>query len=441
MAVLTKVTIGFVLTSGFRPADVVETDAIFRFHPRNKIYYVSAEEGFVKGKSDMELMANTSFEECPDLDVLVVGEMDPTMEDNTDLLNFIHKQSTGAKYIIGISNGVWSLHKAGVLDGKQVTADRSTIKRLLADGVPVINERRSVRDGKVFTSGPSSGGIESAFAVMKEIRGEWITKLAEFNLEYNAHVQYPLAEKIEMQQPELPKKLHVGIFADDGLYVPDVMGALDVFGSIPNVEFHYLAHREGLSKSVIGFGPSIYANTTFDKCPQLDVLIVGATHPKYVNDSGVLDFILKQEEELSAIISVCAGTFVVGSTGLLEGKDAATNYHQVVDLPRIGVCPTGNEIAVDGKYFSAGPAVGSYEVGLKAVEKIVGREWAQYIEHEKLEFAPKPLFGLTEENAGKSIMRVTNVLSFAVRRLYRPKIRKGYYGQSDKQQAKEPITA
>jgi len=124
--------------------------------------------------------------------------------------------------------------------------------------------------------------------------------------------------------------------------------------------------------------------------------------------------------------------FIVGSTGLLEGKEATTNYHQIIDLPKIGVRPSGKKVAEDGKYFSAGPVVGSYQVGLKAVEKIISKEWAQYIAHEVLEFAPNPLFGTNPQTASKSIFFVTHSTISQLRRLYHPAIRKGYYGQGVK---------
>jgi cyclohexyl-isocyanide hydratase len=94
----------------------------------------------------------------------------------------------------------------------------------------------------------------------------------------------------------------------------------------------------------------------------------------------------------------------------------------------IGAIYAGKEVEVDGKFLSAGPAVGSYEVGLKAVEKTVGREWAQYIEHEVLEFCPNPVYGINQHNVPRSILTITNIMSFVLRAFYRPDIKKAYCG-------------
>ena len=439
MGMFDKVKIGFVLTPNFRVADVIGSDAVFRFHPRNIIYYIAEKEGVVYGKGNLGVEANSCFDNCPDLDVLVIGESSEQAVGNYRLLQFLSYQAKKAKYVIGISNGVQILYNAGVLTHQKVTADRSTLELLKQSKLHLINERKCIVDGKFVTAGPSSGAIEAAFTVFNKLRGNWLTKFVELNLEYDAHVQHATDKNTILKQPPLPRPLKIGVFAAPDLYIPDVIGACDVFGSIPNTKIYYLGYEKGISKSVIGFGPKIMTGITLDECPPLDVLIFGATHPRYISDSKLLDFILQQERNASAIISICAGTFIVGSTGLLEGKQAATNYHQVADLPRIGVCPTGKEVAVDRKYFSAGPAVGSYEVGLKAVEKIVGEEWAKYIEHEVLEFAPNPVFGTTPKNASTSILNTTHAASFVLKRVFRPFIKAGYYGQSIKNKSLSPL--
>ncbi|WP_196890231.1 DJ-1/PfpI family protein [Aureivirga sp. CE67] len=429
-----RINVGFLLTPNCREADIIETEAIFRIHPRNKIYYISHKKGVIFGKSQLGIYANKTYQDCPKLDVLFVGEVDEKEFKNKELIHFIKERFPKLKYIIGISNGVLLLHKAGVLENQKITADEKTLDILNEHYLNVSYERKCIKDGKILTAGPSTGGIEAAFTVFNEFRGKWLTKFSELLLEYNARVQYPIVDHIRLQKPENGKPLKVGVFAAPEIYVPDTMGAIDVFSSIPNTQFYYVSHSLEASEPLLDLGPTIQPNITFDACPQLDVLIIGATHPKYLKDSVVLDFILKQNQEVSAIISVCAGTFLVGSAGLLHNKKAATNYQQACSLPKIGVTPTGQEVMVDGKFYSAGPAIGSYEVALKAVEEILGRDWAQYIEHEKLEFSPNPVFGAgSVETADKSAVKVSAVLSkLVLNPVFNSALKKGYYARDKK---------
>lgn len=412
------------LTAGFRPADIIGLDAIFTIHPRDKMYYISESTEVVYGKSNFGIKPNTTFSECPQLDVLIIGETNNDSTKNIQVLEFVKKQYANVQYIIAVSSGVLALYNTGILQKQSVTADKKTLKRLENTSLALLDKRKCVTDGKIVTAGPSTGGIEAAYTVFDKIRGKWLTQMLEFNLEYNAKVQYPLPQAIMLEQPPLPKPIKVGVFMDDNIYLPDIMGATDVFGCIPNCEIYFIGNQTGLSKSILHLGPQFSTNTTIENCPNLDVLILGASHPRYISDISLQNFIIKQEKSAKAIISVCEGTFIVGATGLLEGRSATTNYHQIKDLPQIKAHYAGTEVAEDGKYFSAGPAVGSYEVGLKVVEKIAGKEWAQYIEHQNLEFSPNPLYSTNPKNAPKSILKTTNFLSFFLRKIYRPNIKK-----------------
>lgn len=429
MYLLKKISIGFIITPGFRVADIIALDSVLRFHPKNKIFYIAENLGFVKGRSGFSIEAKTTFSDCKNLDVIVIGGMDSKEITNNNLLGFLARVVPKAKFIVAISNGVLALHKAGVIVNETVTSDRSTIALLKKTSLNIVDERRCVTDGRFITSGPSTGAIEAGFTVFNQLRGDWLTKLAEFNLEYHANVQYLVDQNVTIEEPPLPKTLKIGVFTAPDIYIPDIMGALDVLGSIPNATFYYLSHKEEISKSLVGLGPRMLADTPLDDCPPLDVLVFGATHPRYIEDKKILDFVLKQDKNKAVIVSVCAGTFIVGATGLLKGRKATTNYHQTSDLSKVGVTYMGNEVEEDGSFLSAGPAVGSYQVGLRAVEKLLGKQWSQYIEHESLEFAPKPIFGTVPKTASKSILNVTHIASFFLRKLYRPAIRNGYFSK------------
>lgn len=425
MGLLKKVSIGFVLSEGFRAADVVSTQAVLGLYPLNKCFYIAAQKGWVYGKSGFPIMADTSFDDCPDLDVLVVGEQLDTTMDQNDFLKFIAQQSKRAKYVIGVSNGVLALAAASVLKGYRVGSGSKTLEQLKAYGLMTIEKDGVVQDGKFYTAGPSTGGIEAAFAVLKELRGNMIAKFVELTLEYNPEQQFAATAPIHKADLPEVEPLKIGVFTPPGMYVPDIMGAVDVLGSLPNAELYYISKEKGAAYGLLG--PSLCANTTLEDCPQLDVIIIGATLPKYAEDREVLDFFIRQEQQARAIISVCAGTLVVGAAGLLKGRTASTNYQQVSLLSTVDCIAAQSEVSVDGKFYSAGPAVGSYEVGLKVVKEIVGQAWAQHIEESVLEFKPKPLYGVgSPELASKSMVRFSLWLTSLVNPIFRAAAKRGY---------------
>ena len=292
MALLKKFSVGFVLTPGFRAADVVETGAILSVHPRNKAYYIADRLECVYGKSNFPIVPNATFSDCPHLDVLVIGEVSDAELERTSLIEFIAGRYKDATYVIAISNGVAILGKAGALRGINATADSVTMNTLAHFGAHPVDQRQPVVDGKFYTAGPSTGAIEAAFMVMRELRGNLITKSLELNMEYDPRQQFPRQSQSAKMEPytwkvDAPPK--VAVLTSPGMHVSDIMGAVDVFGSIPGSEVRYV-WKEKIAVKGILLGPILIADTTFDECPQSDVLVVGMTSPNLIGDKQVTDF-------------------------------------------------------------------------------------------------------------------------------------------------------
>jgi len=118
------------------------------------------------------------------------------------------------------------------------------------------------------------------------------------------------------------------------------------------------------------------------------------------------------------------GTFVAGSAALLVGKESTTNIQAKKILPAIQAKESQHETAVDGKYYTAGPAIGSYEVALDFVASLYGNESASYIETTHLEYGAHPLFNVgSPHNSGFMLNGIDNVLAFMLHHLYKKKVK------------------
>ncbi|QUW65114.1 hypothetical protein KFQ04_22350 [Pseudomonas synxantha] len=76
------------------------------------------------------------------------------------------------------------------------------------------------------------------------------------------------------------KPIKVGVLISPGVALMDLFGAHAVFGLVPDVEFHILWKNQDLIEGSPRF--PIAATTTFDECPPLDVLILGAVPPTFI---------------------------------------------------------------------------------------------------------------------------------------------------------------
>ncbi|SDQ12794.1 DJ-1/PfpI family protein [Pseudovibrio sp. Tun.PSC04-5.I4] len=420
--------IGFVLSPSFRAADIIGVQAVLGAIPLHRCYYISKVLEPVKGRANFPIVPNTTFEDCPQLDVLVIGEMSEHALNDANLLAFIQVRAKTAQHIIGISNGVLALAKAGVLNGKRATADALTYPKLsIYDAIPD-GLGKPVEDGNIITAGPSTGATEAAFLTMKKLVGNRITQLLELTLEYDPEKQFKKSDKSDNLAnvfQNTSKALKVGVLTPPGIYAPDIVGAVDVFGCLPNVEFHYLWKEK---QEVFGLlCPSLVADTTFDDCPQLDVLIMGASIPKHCADLDVLKFIQRQQDGLSAAVTICAGALIAGAAGLLIGKNTTSNFHHTKYLSELKAIPSQKSVESDGIIYSAGPAIGSYEAALRAVRDIYGELAAEYIENVHLEYSPHPVYGQgSPEKAGKLKTAVSKAILSPLNPFFRSAIRRGF---------------
>lgn len=203
--------------------------------------------------------------------------------------------------------------------------------------------------------------------------------------------------------------LKVATLVCPDVFMPDVIGGQTVFGMVPDVQT-YLVWKDLNPFNAMPNWPMM-ATATFETCPLVDVLIVGATSPEVVSDIEVLAFIKKQAEHARIVIGICAGVLLLGAAGVLKGKKARTNFQMMETLTELGAYPTyGESVLIDDKFYTAGPVSGAYEAALLALAKLRGEEIAKIMEL-TLEYAPKPPFNVgTPTLAGKELTEQTLAL-------------------------------
>ncbi len=419
-----KKQIGFALVPGFRNADVMALEAILTFHPGNKIHYIAEKNGFVEGVSGYGFKSTCTFADAPQLDVLVIPELSDSGVSDPALQKFIQAQYQACTFVVGISSGVIALAKSGMINGKTVTADRSSLESLKTFDLTPVDKKSFVKDQKLITAGPSTSAFEAGYYVMSQLRGKALTKMLELNLEYNPTVCFDDIRQTELPQPGRAP-LNIAVITPPNPYFPDVAGAIDVFSRLPGAKIHYVWKDKGEKKTILG--PTIRSTMTFKECPQMDVLVVGAITPNATVDEDLIAFYKKQAPGAKAVVGVCAGVFVAGAASLLENRMSVTNFHMLGMLKNVGGHRHNTETISDGKYHTAGPAIGSYEIALQVVAQLMGRETAAYLEGHCLEYRPQPLFNMgTPRLAGKVRYGLSKLISTPLVVLYNPKVKRMY---------------
>lgn len=183
--------VGILLYTGFEVLDVYGPVEMWGYVPEFKLIFVAEKAGPVRSTQGAVTMADHSFEDCPDLDILMVpGGMGTLPElQNEAMLEFIRKQTAKTDLTTSVCSGSALLAKAGVLDGRKATSNKVyfDLAEMQSDKVDWVWEARWVDDGKFVTSSGVSAGMDMALHVIQRLYGEEMAQSIADGTEYTWH--------------------------------------------------------------------------------------------------------------------------------------------------------------------------------------------------------------------------------------------------------------
>ncbi|POS69084.1 DJ-1/PfpI family protein [Diaporthe helianthi] len=120
------------------------------------------------------ILPTHTFANAPELDVLFVpGGAGTRAPDVKSITDFIADRYPSLEYLITVCTGAGLAAKAGVLDGRRATTNKSAWATVTAWGPNVdwVRQARWVVDGNIWTSAGVTAGLDLTFAFMTEMFG------------------------------------------------------------------------------------------------------------------------------------------------------------------------------------------------------------------------------------------------------------------------------
>ena len=132
-------------------------------------------------------------------------------------------------------------------------------------------------------------------------------------------------------------------------------------------------------------GLTLVPDYSYDDAPEAKVIVVGAQ----TGSPELIDWIQSRAAEADVVMSVCTGAFLLGSAGLLDGRNATT-HHDFYDDFEAGfpgaTLHRDVRYTEDGGISTAGGLTSGIDLALRVVDRYFGRPAAEttaaYMEHE-----------------------------------------------------------
>jgi cyclohexyl-isocyanide hydratase len=140
----------------------------------------------VRSEHGLTILPTATLNSCPTLDLVFVPGgpgINPLLED-AEVLAFLRCAAAEARYVVAVCTGSLVLGAAGLLRARRATSHWMSRDLLRSFGAEPVAERVVV-DGKFFTGGGVTAGIDVALTVAAEIAGKDTAEAIQLGIEYD----------------------------------------------------------------------------------------------------------------------------------------------------------------------------------------------------------------------------------------------------------------
>jgi transcriptional regulator GlxA family with amidase domain len=181
--------------------------------------------------------------------------------------------------------------------------------------------------------------------------------------------------------------LRVGVVVFEGFLSGEVVAPMEVFAkatSEPSLRFDVFTVGASLKPVRSHEGLVIQPRVSFTSCPPLDILIVPSAleMDSALADPALLAFIKERGSRARYLASHCAGAFLLGKAGLLDGRRATTYIGGAASLQKMfpkAHVEGDKHVVVDGNLVTTIGGAVSYEGSLALLERIAGPQTADRV--------------------------------------------------------------
>ena len=154
--------------------------------PDTEVVWVGHDHGPIRTDEGMGIVADVTFAELADPEVLVFpgGFGTRRLMRDDEVLDWVREVHATSRYTTSVCTGSLVLGAAGLLDGLAATTHWSVLPKLAELGAVPVTER-VVEQGKIITAAGVSSGIDMALTLAAHLTDETTARAIQLQIEYD----------------------------------------------------------------------------------------------------------------------------------------------------------------------------------------------------------------------------------------------------------------
>jgi transcriptional regulator GlxA family with amidase domain len=212
----------------------------------------------------------------------------------------------------------------------------------------------------------------------------------------------PKTPRFPPNAPRVPPRI-VDVLAFPSVQLLDVSGPLQVFATVNEMMLRHGQPAPYAPRVIARGGTTITASAglglAVSELPRhsepIDTLLIagGPGVHAAASDPAMVAWVRKRATKARRTASVCTGAFLLASTGVLDGRRAATHWSWCAELaqryPNVRVEPDPIFVR-DGAYWTSAGVTAGIDLALALVEEDLGREVALMVARHLVVFLKRP---------------------------------------------------
>jgi putative intracellular protease/amidase len=185
--------------------------------------------------------------------------------------------------------------------------------------------------------------------------------------------------------------MEIVIYLYNGITALDAVGPYEVLSRLPNVNVKFVGETKGILVSDTHF-LKLVAEYEISEIEKADILLIPGSVIGFLREArnkNVKDWIKKIHQTTQWTVTVCTGSIILASTGILEGLKASSHWAVIHLLKDYGAIPTLERFVREGKIITSQGVSAGIDMSLYLASQIVGVQQAKAIQL-TIEYFPQP---------------------------------------------------